>query len=291
MMLERASAVAGRAIADGLGLPWTVEAIALTEGCEALGLPLIVGWDVSGASPLYKLYANASDASAAHRDELHRRLGVEAAPVRGQIVGLNVSPSGAATKIYVQRSTFDALASSLDVPPALRAVEGAAWVASYDVRGTEVTPRAVFVATIHDREASALTALERLTGKRWSELRPAFPFEPGPLRQLGWSPDGSVTAYAKRHGAAAPVHALAPVAIFRRGEVEVGLYVTPSADTPRAFVRTDTHALTFRTRQGEPEREALEALGEWAAARVAHDTEITAAAFEGPPDGWIRVDG
>ncbi len=284
MMLERARAATGEAIAAGLGLPWTDEARALTACCASLGLPLIVGWDVSGAAPLYKLYANASDASAAQRETLHARLGIAGAPLRGQILGLNVGEASA-IKLYVQRPTAAELPEGAPMPAALRDAVGAAWVASFDVAGAEVTPRAIFVATLHDQERSVLEALEALSGRRWPELRPAFPFEPGPLRQLGWSTEGSVTAYAKRRGAAAPVHALAPMAIFRRGEVEVGLYVTPSVDTPRAFLRTAAQALTFRTRQGTPEEASLEALGRWAAARLEAEEPLDA-----PPAGWTRIE-
>jgi len=285
MMLERARPEAGRIIAEGLGVAWADEAAALVEACADFGLPMIAGWDVGGSAPVYKLYVNASDASDGQRASLRERLGLSAELPGADIIGLNVGRASLSTKLYVQRPSLEALGVTVDVPTALAEVDGVAWVASHEVVGDATTLRAVFVATKHGHESGAENALATLTGRTWASLEAAFPFPPGPLRQLGWSPSGEVTVYAKERGRAAPVHALAPRAIFRRGDAEVGLYVTPVADTPRAFVRTADHALTFRTREGEPDRGALEALGEWAASCVTAGDDLA-----DPPAGWRRVD-
>lgn len=292
MMLERAGADVARRIADGLALPWAPQAVAIVDACDVLRLPLIAGWDVGGATPKYKLYANASDASGAKGAELLRRCSVAPRP-GAAIVGINVGHSGVETKLYVQRPSLADLGLALEVPAAFAAIEAAAWVASYDMGEGRGTLRSVFAATMHDREASAEAALRTLRGVDWASLEGSFPFAPGPLRQLGWAQSGEVTVYAKRRGRAVPVHALAPLAVFRRGDCEVGLYVTPGADTPRAFLRTAASALSFRTRSGAPEAAALEALGAWAQERVAGVEELAgaeAADLRVPPGGWVRVE-
>lgn len=289
MMLERADAACARRIAEGLALPWTPLAEAVVASCRALELPLITGWDVGAPAPVYKLYANASDASVERRQELGRRLGLSGGPP-AHVVGLNVAREAAQLKVYRQAERLEAPGGApVPVPEAFAAIDAVAWVASHDVRGEAQPLRALFAAPAHDGAASAREALRALTGISWEALADRFPFAPGPLRQLGWSPSGAVTVYAKRRGAAAPVHALSPVAVFRAGDVEVGLYVAPTADAPRAFVRTERHALTFRTRQGDPPGPAIEALGRWAAARVARaERRGERPSFAGPPPPWVR---
>ena len=292
MMLERAGADVARRVARELGIPWVEVATAVVDACEALRLPLIAGWDVGGAAPKYKLYANASDASEAKCAALVGRLGLSSTLLRPTLVGINVASGGVEAKLYVQRTDLVELGLEVEVPDVFARIEAAAWVASYDVCGDDVTLRAVFAATVHGREESAEAALSSLAGVTWSALEQSFPFVPGPLRQLGWSPNGDVTAYAKRRGRAAPVHALAPIAVFRCGAVEVGLYVTPTEGAPRAFVRTDEHALTFRSREGSPDSAALEALGAWAARQVAAGEgkgAVEGTKFDTPPADWKLV--
>ena len=86
------------------------------------------------------------------------------------------------------------------------------------------------------------------------------------------------------------MHRLGPVATFRAGDAEVGVFVEPSETTPRAFARTRSHAITLRVRQGTPERGAIEALGRWVAAQV-EAGEHDGGAFElgDPPAPWIPV--
>jgi len=292
MMLERAGADVARRVGRELGIPWVDGATAVVDACEALDLPLIAGWDVGGAALKYKLYANASDASEAKCAALVGRLGLSSGLPRPTLVGINVASGAVETKLYVQRSKLVELDLDVEVPDVFAQIEAAAWVASYDVGGDDVTLRAVFAATVHGREGTAEAALSSLVGVRWSALEDSFPFAPGPLRQIGWADNGDVTVYAKRHGRAAPVFALAPLAVFRRGDVEVGLYVTPTDGAPRAFVRTDGHALTFRSRDGSPDAATLEALGAWAARQVAAGEgkgAVEATKFDAPPAGWRLV--
>lgn len=289
MMIERASVECARSIARGLSLPWGSRSESIASSCAALELPLITGWDVGVRQPMYKLYANASDASAVLRDSLFERL--EIGGPAGHVVGLNVGPSSTATKVYHQARHLEELALD-DAPPRLLAeIDAAAWVASYDVRGGARALRAVFAAPAHGDEETAREVVRALSGVSFDDVAARLPFPAGPIRQVGWSPSGVVTVYVKRRGAAAPVHALEPQAVFRAGDVEVGLVVEPSEGTPRAFLRTERHAITLRTRQGTPDREAIEQLGRWAGDRVrAAERAAAALDFAGPPAPWSRVD-
>lgn len=288
MMLERTDASVARRVASGLSLPWTARCEALVEACEALSLPLITGWDVGGP-PLYKLYANASDASDALRRELARRVALPEGLPAPWVVGANVGAAGARLKLYVQHAT-PADIHEADLPPALSAIEAVAFVASFDVVDGRASLRAVFAATRHGREGSAEAALLELAGVAWPALEASFPYAPGPLRQIGWAPSGEVTVYAKRRGAAPPVYALAPTAVFRAGAVEVGLYLEPRRDGVRAFVRTERHALSFRDREGMASPAELEALGRWAAEQVSRaERERSGPDLSSPPAPWSRV--
>ncbi|MCZ7679078.1 MAG: hypothetical protein M5U28_10115 [Sandaracinaceae bacterium] len=205
------------------------------------------------------------------------------------MVGANVGANGARLKLYVQRATWAEIGAA-GLPPALSAIEAVAYVASFDVLGEGAALRAVFAATPHGREGGAEAALLELTGVSWPSLEASFPYAPGPLRQLGWAPSGEVTVYAKRRGAAPPVHALAPAAVFRAGEVEVGLYIEPRGDGVRAFVRTERHALSFRDRQGKASPPELEALGRWAAGQAARaEREGVSMDLSSPPPPWSRL--
>jgi hypothetical protein len=317
MMLERATCVAVQEIATGLGLPQPPLVGTLLEAAARYRLPIITGWDVSAVEPVYKVYANATDASDDARTALGAVVGL---PPSGapDLVGLNVPRDRAPeVKAYYQRPSVSAIGDLLEALGAERgraALDGVAaefrryaralaWVLSCDVRGTEApVPRALFVAASASDEGGAAELVEALTGTAWSRLRDAFPFPPGPIRQVGVSlrthsadpTRGSVTVYCKRAGTAAPLHALFPLAVFVGPSGEVGVYVTPSESTPRAYTRTATHALSFRTRAGAPDRVALAALAAWLAAELrvaeAHATPPEALALDRPPAPWRRVD-
>ncbi|MEM9457563.1 MAG: hypothetical protein AAGF11_25515 [Myxococcota bacterium] len=293
MMLERVSLVAVRRLAAGLALPWPEPCERLGRACERLGLPVIGGWDVGSGRARYKLYANASDASATQQ----RRL-AEVFAWRGaeppQVLGLNVAAErgGIERKVYLQRPSRGALERSighaLELPSALEKYDApTTWVASLDLTDSSAALRAVFVAAHDGAQPAAERLVHALTGVRWARLAEHLPFVPGPLRQVGWGVDGRVTAYAKPAGTAAPVHALAPHAIFVAGRVEVGLYIEPSARTPRAFARTAQHALTLRERAGRAPGPWLERLGRWAQAQVFESEQRGGAPrLDHPPAPW-----
>lgn len=303
MMLERSDARTARLLALGLGLPWRDECGALVESCSALGLPLIVGWDVGTRGALYKLYANASDASRGAQRALADRLGlrVREAP---QMLGLNVRADHVEVKAYYQRAQLaelqqgaltDVAWDATRIPPPLAQLRDVpAWVLSCDLDAEHVRARAVFAAVAHGHAHEAEALVLALTGTPWSTLQRALPFPPGPIRQLGWGVDATVTVYAKLANAAAPVHTLAPLATFATAHAEVGVYVQPSATTPHAFLRTATHAISFRTRSGAPLAEELDLLARWIAAAltahgggvVARDEDVLTGA---PPAPWRVV--
>lgn len=289
MMLERSSRTAAERVASALGLRWAPECERLLQAVERLRLPLIVGWDVGGDSPALKLYANASDAAQSLREELLTALD-SAGLGQAEVIGLNVERARVVRKLYHQRRSFAALGVS-GVPEALASFAPAAgWVRSSDVFGATTTTRAVFVAVPPDGQRRADELLQDLTGLAFGELSRAMPFAPGAVRQIGWSPDGSVTVYAKPVGAAPPVE-LRPVAIFATDDAEVGLHVEPNELSPRAFTRSDRHALSFRARAGHSDAQALTTLGAWARQRVA-DAERTGQPrdWSSPPAPWRRVE-
>ncbi|MBX3184942.1 MAG: hypothetical protein KF915_20135 [Polyangiaceae bacterium] len=313
MMIERAPAELGRAIARSLGVPRLEACERVIEATEALSLPLIVGWDVASRSPLAKLYANASDAGEALRAELARRLGYESQrfdpessdvgtpQVAGRaawatspphVVGLNAHQDGAQViKLYHQHRARPEIAVTL--PSALRELTGASgWVVSHDLTPTGLALRAVFAATRHQNQEALEAACGELTGQPFSALAAHFPFPVDTLRQLGWSPRG-VTLYAKPAGTAHPVHALEPAAVFSAGAVEVGLFIEPSEHTPRAYLRTRAHALSFRARSAEESPTLLAQLGAWAAARVSEWEALPGRAaspdLSEPPAPWRRL--
>lgn len=294
MMLERVSLAAVRRLAAGLELPWPEPCERLGRACERLGLPVIGGWDVGSDRARYKLYANASDASAIQQRRLAEVFGWRGAEPP-QVLGLNVAAGGVERKIYLQRPSRAALERStgdaLVLPSALGHYEApTTWVASLDLTDSGAALRAVFVAVHDGAQPAAERLVHALTGVSWARLAGHLPFEPGPLRQLGWGVDGRVTAYAKPAGTAAPVHALAPHAIFVAGRVEVGLYIEPSARTPRAFARTAQHALTLRERAGRAPGPQLERLGRWAQARVFESEQRgVAPQLDQPPAPWRRL--
>lgn len=294
MMLERVELATVRMLAAGLGLPWPEPCERLGRACERLGLPIIGGWDAHPGGARYKLYANASEASGAQQQQL-----VDGFEPRGreppQVLGLNVSAHGIEAKAYLQRSSWAALARGLGpavaLPEALRGYEApATWVASLDLTPRGRVPRAVFAAVHHGAQPAAERLMVALTGHRWAHVAEHLPFAPGPLRQLGWGVDGSVTAYAKPAGTAAPVNALAPHAVFAAGAVEVGLYIEPSDRTPRAFSRTARQALTLRGRAGRASGPMLERLGRWAHARVLEaERGDHGPRLDDPPAPWRRI--
>jgi hypothetical protein len=251
-----------------------------------LEIPLIIGWDAAPSGVIYKLYANASDRAVGERIRLARHFdlaGGESDEVP-QIIGLNVSKRKTELKAYYPHPK----PPDIGFPRVALAPEAVvSWLVSCEVSRGTATPRALFAAISDSRRHEAELLVTSVTGSPWSTLAERFPFEPGPIRQIGWGRDGSLTVYAKAAGAARALHVLEPSAVFTAPGFEVGLYLEPSAGTARAFTRTARHALSFRTRLGEPSSAAVERLGEWAKGRVLQaERSGEPPRFDAPPDPW-----
>lgn len=292
MMLERVDAELARSVAEALTVPWVGACEALVGAADTLGLPLIVGWDLGRQTPLFKLYANASDASKKVRHELVRVLG--ASIDDAHLLGVNVGEGVLEWKAYQQSRLRDDIRDAARLPSALAAVDAVAWVASYDLSSIEEPHRAprlraLFAAPAPSAQGRVAAAIHALTGSAWETLRATFPFVPGPIRQIGWAPSGDITMYAKALGAAGAPEALSPTAVFARDELEVGLFLEGLA-APRAYARTARHALTLRVRHGQPSPRDLDLLGRWATRRVEQaEREDRAPCFDDPPTPWAHV--
>ena len=304
MMIERASRTAVDTIAGALGVALPAATAEWLDRAAEERVPLIAGWDRRGGSAqrCLKLYVNASDAGRAVRERLCAALvpGVDVECASVAVIGMNARADGEVeTKVYLQAAEALSLADGLGERAralAAAAVADAAvagGVASFDVRGTELKPRAFFVALREPRagEWPFLRALPAYDSEAFADL---FPFAPAPPRSVGVSlGDRSWTLYCKpRHSGRAP-EALEPAAIFRGGGGEVGVFVEPTESAARAFRRTERYAVSVRVREGDPAPRALESLVDWFADElraVERDGGSSEARFATPPPPWCAVD-
>lgn len=274
MMIERVRPAEARAVLAALAVPIDAADEALMDWAEAHGQPMIVGWDVGRTPPVAKLYANASDASEAHRRALGALLAVDRAP---HVVGVNL---GAAreTKLYEQRA--DAPGA---VPEPLRVwARGApvgGWVVSLDAPA--LTRRAVFAAL---RPSEGAPELRALPGWGSAHER-ALPFPIGFAKSVGFDAAGaSWVAYVKPASATPAGHDLEPVVVLRCTAGEIGVFVEPRG--ARAYLEVGEHALSYRLRSGDPDRATIDRAMRWAAAEL--EGRRT---WAEPPEPWERVDG
>ncbi|APR79828.1 Hypothetical protein A7982_05175 [Minicystis rosea] len=306
VMLERVPFGVVVAVAEALqvALPPAVHRVA--EIAAADGLPLIGGWDITTEGPLVKIYLNASDASVTVRRALSERIG-RVVPVPDieapHVIGLNVLRSGrlevkayqqdqderriaelagshAATESQTQRA-----ARLAERALALGACAGAVLCWERDASGA-ARPRAFFVATRGGADAAIEQCVADLPGWDGAAVAALLPFAPGPARSIGVALQGpeAWTVYFKPAGGDRPVASLEPLARFRAGDAEVGIFVAPNELVERAFARTGRHALSFRCRHGAPPRRDIEALMAWAARRV------QAAEASGQPPARLLAD-
>ncbi|MBO6933819.1 MAG: hypothetical protein JJ863_02550 [Deltaproteobacteria bacterium] len=274
MMIERVRPSEARALIAALGLALEADDEALCEWADANDQPMIVGWDVGRDPPVAKLYVNASDASEAKRRSLGAALGLAHAP---HVVGVNLG-SRRETKVYEQQAE-----PPTDVPEALAAwakdAAVAGWVISLDAPA--LTRRAVFAAL---QPTEGAPELRTLPG--WSEAAvAALPFPIGFAKSVGYDTNGRWVAYVKPAGATPAAHDLEPVVVLRSPSGEIGIFVEPLG--ARAYLEVGAHALSYRLREGDPDRDAIDAAMQWAAGEV----QRTTPSWDSPPEPWERIDG
>jgi len=302
MMIERASAAILGAVADALEVRLPASSAEWLDCAEAERVPLIAGWDRrgDGARRCVKLYVNASDAGAAVRERLCAALlphaDVERAAVA--VIGMNACADGEIeNKVYLQEADARRLAGDFGARArelaavATDVAAAAGGVASFDVSASELKPRAFFVA-LREPRGGDWPFLRSLPGYDPERFATLLPFAPAHPRSLGMSlGEDSWTLYCKpRHSGRAP-EALEPVAIFRGDDGEVGVFVEPTEMAPRAFRRTERHAVSVRVREGDPAPRALEALVDWFTAelRGVEGGGVAEASFACPPAPWSAV--
>jgi hypothetical protein len=300
MMIERASPEILRAIASAVDVVLPPAASDWLALAPEHGLPIIVGWDLRDGSGqrCVKLYINASDAAAAVRAKLCAALapGCNESPA---VLGLNARADGVIeTKLYLQAADAVALADGLGrrvqaLAEAARA-EGAdaGGVLSLDA-GATVQPRAFFVALREPPGGDAWQCVRSLPGYDRRTIAALLPFPPAAPRSVGVGlSDTTWTLYFKPEGTGRAPEALEPTAVFRGGDVEVGVFVEPTAHAVRAFRRTAHHAVSVRVRAGAPVPEELESLVDWFTARL-HTAEIECTEIRrsvtDPPAPWQFV--
>jgi hypothetical protein len=284
MMIECATRDVLVAIASALDLALPPAADRWLAIAEHEGVPVIAGWDLRGGGEgrCAKLYVNASDASRTVRERI-----CDAAlanlDLRGNppaVVGMNARADGTVeTKIYVQSA--DALALAQGHGKGARTLaatardEGAdaGGVLSYDAVGNRLEPRAFFIALREPADEAGWRCVRSLLGYDARAIESLLPFAPAAPRSIGISlaPHASSlrwTLYFKPRDSGRAPETLEPVAVYRAGDVEVGVFVEPTERAVRAFRRTERHAVSVRVRDGKPAAGALEPLVDWFTARL-----------------------
>lgn len=301
VMIERVGAELFFAACAALEVTPPPVALRLIDACRHEGLPLIAGWDTGPPRCWVKLYANASDASRSSRNRLAEQLGapLAGAPLAPHVIGLNLGTGAMEAKLYVQAEPGRAALPShhdaaLDWERRAMALGAAAGnVVSWDLAGPP-RPRAFFIATRRHAEGAVARLLDEIPG--WSaDTARALPFPPGPARSIGVSLAGepSWTVYFKPRGAQLPVALLEPTLRCRAGAVEVGVFVEPDPDAPRAFLRTARHAISYRAAEGVADGPDVDILMRWVGARVLQAEAAggpVGAALGSPPPPWRLVE-
>jgi len=304
MMIEQASPSVLAAIASTIGVALPPAAARWIELAHAQGVSIIAGWDLRGGGQerCVKLYFNASDAWRAAGARLYAAIapGVPGGNERPAVVGMNVRADGIVeTKLYVQSADAVTLANGLGqhaqalALSARRENADAGGVLSFDTGSGSLQPRAFFVALREPHDAAGWRCVQSLPGYDHDGVEGLLPFAPAPPRSVGVSlPGGGWTLYFKpRHSGRAP-EALEPVAVFSAGDAEVGVFIEPTKHAPRAFSRTEHHAVTVRLRRGVPPPLLIEALIGWFTAqlRLAERYGVRGGPYlTRPPEPWRLV--
>jgi hypothetical protein len=303
MMIEQASAELLEPLAQALGIVLPETKSLWLEHARTEGVPLIAGWDLRGRSGerCVKLYLNASDASRLVRTRLCRALahGVTSDGEPPAVIGMNMRGDGVVeTKLYVQSA--DAMGLALRVGAAAQALaravreEGAdaGGVLSFDAANDGLRPRAFFVA-LREPGRGTWRCIRSLPGYDACTMESLLPFAPAPPRSVGISlANDAWTLYFKPENSSRAPEALEPAATFCFGEVEVGVFVEPTAHAKRAFRRTERHAVSVRVRHGTPPAAAVELLIDWFTVRLRaaeSDGSSIAARVTDPPFPWRIV--
>ncbi len=286
MMIERLDAEDARALLSPVcKLPALADALLETARRERLFV--IAGWDMAG-EPTWKLYLNASDASARLRERLRRQLlpsTMRGGPDAPHVIGLNLTQAHTEVKLYEQGSTLFP-----DAPQAFRS-----WAASTAVsgfvrsfrlaEGEEARPKAWF---------AGLPTSPRPELSFWPDFDDArarvSPFEMGRITSVGISSaQERWTVYFKPKGHSVPQWSLDPFACFSNGHCEVGVYLEPTTIAERAYAKTARWAISYRMRDGRADGEAIDRLMSWFVAQVA-ESESPPAKLNAPPEPWHVVD-
>jgi hypothetical protein len=215
-------------------------------------------------------------------------------------MGMNARADGIVeTKLYVQSADVIELANGLgerarDLAAAARD-EGAeaGGVLSFDVVAGALRPRAFFVALREPPDEAGWRCVRSLPGYDPRTIESLLPFAPAPPRSLGVALDGGAwTLYCKPRDSGRAPETLEPAAIFRLGNVEVGVFVEPTERAARAFRRTERHAVSVRVREGTPAPRMIESLVDWFTARLRaaeRDGAPLAKRLADPPAPWRLV--
>lgn len=262
-------------------------ALAVAHG---YALPLIVGWDDSGASLMAKLYLNASDLSTRVRETVRRELAPEArsCPASPHVLGFNFVGAKTTVKAYTQVGALGDAAPSI-LRKWARGLDCSGFVRSVDLRDGFATDRAWFASP--RPTASLEGALHRLHGFTEAAATEVSPFVAGPVTSVGFSADGSTwTLYFKPRCAAAPSWSLDPDVCVAREDAELGIYLEPVELARRAYARTGSSALSYRIREGQPDGAAVERVMAWVIERVLESERTDFPIdFSHPPEPWRVV--
>jgi len=305
VMIEGASPDVVDAIAQALDVVLPPHTTPWLDVAGREGVPIIAGWDLRGGgnNRCVKLYVNASDASRGARTRLCAALTPGVAGDYGPpaVVGMNARADGVTeTKLYVQSADAVALANGLG--KRARALAAAAFeesadaggVLSFDATGGALRPRAFFVALREPPDQLGWRCVRTLAGYDPRIIESLLPFAAAPPRSVGISlNDAAWTLYCKPRDSGRAPETLEPVAIFRVGDTEVGVFVEPIEHAARAFDRTARHAVIVRVRDGAPLPLAIESLVDWFTARLRAaecDGSSIAMCLADPPPPWRIVD-